>query len=190
MAGGHFSDDRLTGERSMKPEYTTVMDAGTPAFPTVPLIVVLAMPVLIFAFMHVAKGRKWQSATGAIKLLLWLIYLAYAPTVFYQYWTLWRDQSAAQQANRISVEAGQLAQASVDRAPHGLFVNTFQRFAVNGVAFQYQHQSLRYFDFLLPEPDLVALPLIDHAQVRITYRGDGEDKELLRFEIATRDMHD
>ena len=172
----------------MKSEYTTVLDAGTQTLPSVPLIVVLAVPVLILAFAHVAKAREWRSSTGPLKLFLWLVYLSYAPMVLYQYWTLWSDQSAAHDATRISVEAGRLDGPVVDRTPDGLFLNTNQRFTVNGVDFQYQHQSLRYLDFLLPQADLVALPLIYHAQVRITYRGEDGDRQLLRFEIATRDM--
>ena len=37
----------------------------------------------------------------------------------------------------------------------------------------------------MPEADLVALPLFQRAQVRVTYFGEGEDRRLLRFEIAT-----
>jgi hypothetical protein len=171
----------------MKPEYTTVMDAGTPVFPAVPLIVVVAMPVLIFAFMHVAKGRNWRSSRP-MKLGLWCLYLAYLPMVAVHYWTLWSDQSTARNATRMSVEAGPLDWPLVNRTPHGLFVDFNQGFTVNGVAFLYQHHSLRYLDFLLPSPELVALPLRMHAHVRITYRGDGDNRQLLKFEIATSDM--
>ena len=55
---------------------------------------------------------------------------------------------------------------------------------MNGVEFQYSHRSLRYFDFLVPQADLVPLPLFRSAQVRVTYLGDGENRQLLRFEIA------
>jgi hypothetical protein len=53
------------------------------------------------------------------------------------------------------------------------------------VEFVYNHRALRYLDFLVPQPDLVALPLFQRAQVRVTYFGEGEDRRLLRFEIAT-----
>jgi len=149
---------------------------------------VLAVPVLLLAFAHVAKARNWRSSTGPLKLFLWVVYLSYAPIVLYQYWTLWSDQTAAHEATRISVEAGRLDRAIIDQTPDGLFVETSQRFKVNGVDFQYRHQSLRYLDFLLPQADLVPLPLTDHPQVRITYRGEGDERQLLRFEVATRDL--
>ena len=51
---------------------------------------------------------------------------------------------------------------------------------------------MRFGDFLVPQADLVALPLFQRAQVRVTYFGEGEDRRLLRFEIATSvlDAHD
>ena len=172
----------------MKPEYTTVLDAGTVHWPSVPLIAVLAMPVLLLAFAHVAKARRWRSATGPLKLFLWVAYLSYAPMVLYQYWTLWTGQAAAQEANRVSVAAGPVATATVNQHPDGLFLETSQRFAVNGVNFEYRHQGLRYLDFLLPQADLVALPLAPQSQVRVTYRDVGDVRQLLRFEIATHDL--
>jgi hypothetical protein len=173
----------------MKSEYMTVLDAGTPHYPAVPLVVVLAMPVLLLAFAHVAKARRWRSATGPLKLFLWVAYLSYAPMVLYQYWTLWSGQASAQDATQISVAAGPVARPAIDQVPDGLFLETSQRFAVNGVDFQYRHQSLRYLDFLMPHTELVSLPLFDSAQVRITYRGEGDARQLLRFEIQDK-AHD
>lgn len=171
----------------MKSEYTTVLDAGTPIFPAIPLTAVLAMPVLMLAFAHVAKRRNWHSSAPA-QLVLWALYLSYLPMVAFHYWTLLTDQSTARNATQVSVEAGRLDWPHVNQTPDGLFVDVNQGFTVNGIEFLYQHQSLRYLDFLLPSPELVALPLRDHAHVRITYRGDGDDRQLLRFEIATRDL--
>ena len=169
----------------MTSEYMTVLDAAAPHYPAVPLIVVLAFPVLVLAFAHVAKARRWQTATRPLKLFLWLVYLTYAPTVLYQYWALWSGQSAARGATQVSVTAGPVDKAAVAEIPEGLFVATNQNFAVNGVDFQYRHETLRYLDFLLPHPELVSLPLFDRALVRVIYRGDGPDRQLLRFEVAT-----
>jgi hypothetical protein len=171
----------------MKSEYTTVLDAGTPVLPVVPLIVVLAMPVLLFAFGYVARQRSWRSS-GLVRLMLWGVYLSYLPMVAFHYWGLLSDQTTARNATQMSVEAGRLDWPTVSAMPHGLFVDVNQRFTVNGVEFLYRHHTLRYFGFLLPNTDLVALPLNMHAQVRVTYRGDGDDRQLLRFEIATRDL--
>jgi hypothetical protein len=172
----------------MESKYTTVLDAAVPQFPPVPLIVVLAVPVLLLAFAHVAKARDWRSSRGPLKPFLWVAYLSYAPTVLYQYWTLWNSQTLAQNATQVSVEAGRIDGPVVDQRPDGLFVETNQRFAVNGVDFEYRHQSLRYLDFLLPQADLITLPQVQHAQVRVTYRCEGEERQLLRVEIATRDL--
>ncbi len=171
----------------MKSEYTTVLDAGTPAFPAVPLIVVLAMPVLLLAFGYVAKSRSWRSS-GLARLMLWGVYLSYLPMVAFHYWSLLSDQSTVRNATLVSVEAGRLDWPTVRATENGLFLDVNQGFTVNGVEFQYRHHALRYFDFLLPSAKLVALPLQTNAQVRITYRGEGDDRELLRFEIATRDF--
>lgn len=168
----------------MKPDYTTVLDAGAAQLPPGPLIIVLAIPVLLLAFAHVARSRQWRSSGGPLQVALWVVYLSYAPMVVYQYWTLWHSKAAARDAMQMSIEAGPVDAAAIDRRPDGLFVEINQRFAVNGIDFEYRHQSLRYLDFLLPQTELVTLPLEQHAQVRITYRGEGGQKQLLRFEIA------
>jgi hypothetical protein len=172
----------------MTSEYTTVLDAGAAQLPPEPLVIVLAVPVLLLAFAHVAKAGGWRSAKGPLQLVLWAAYLSYAPMVLYQYWALWHSQTSAQDATRMSVAAGPVDAPAIDERPDGLFVETKQRFAVNGVDFEYRHQRLRYLDFLLPQADLVTLPLNRRAQVRITYRGEGEARQLLRFEIATSDL--
>ncbi|MEZ5833344.1 MAG: hypothetical protein R3D05_19390 [Dongiaceae bacterium] len=170
----------------MESKYTTVLDAGAASLPPEPLIIVLAIPVLLLAFAHVANGRSWRSAKGPLQLALWAAYLSYAPLVLYQYWDLWQNRTAARDATRFSIAAGPVDAAAVDQTPDGLFVETSQRFAVSGVNFDYRHQSLRYLDFLLPQADLVTLPLARHAEVRVTYRGEGAERQLLKFEIATR----
>ena len=169
----------------MESEYTTVLDAGTTRLPPEPLVIVLAVPVLLLAFAYAARTGKWRSAKGPFQLLLWVTYLSYAPTVLYEYWTMWQSRTTAQEATRFSVAAGPVVAGSVDQTPDGLFVETNQRFAVNGVNFEYRHQSLRYLDFLLPRADLVTLPLERHAQVRVVYRDQGDERQLLRFEVAT-----
>jgi hypothetical protein len=172
----------------MESKYTTVLDAGAVQIPPAPLYIVLAIPVLLLAFAYVAKARKWRSATGPVQVVLWAIYLSYAPAVLYQYWTLWHSRTVAREATRMSIEAGPVDTAAIDRNPDGLFVETSQRFAVNGVDFEYRHLRLRYLDFLLPQAEFVALPLDRHGRVRVTYRHDGDRKQLLRFEIAPEDL--
>jgi hypothetical protein len=172
------------GERSMKPSYTTVLDAGDVQLPSVPLAAVLAVPVLLVAVAYVAKARKWRLFGRPAQLAVWVLYLSYAPMVLYQYWGLWHGRSVARDAMQMSIEAGHLQDATIDRKPNGLFLQTTQRFEVNGVDFEYRHQELRYLDFLMPQAALINLPLAENAEVRVTYRRDDEQLQLLRFEIA------
>jgi hypothetical protein len=173
----------------MASEYTTVLDAGSGSLPALPLILMLAAPVLLLACLTVARARNWH-VSRPIKVALWAAYASYVPVVMFQYWNLWHTQQMARNATTMSVEAGRIDWSSVRQAPEGIFVATSQRFAVNGVEFQYSHRGLRYLDFMVPQPDLVALPLFRRAQVRVTYFGEGEERRLLRFEIATSDAND
>lgn len=171
----------------MASRYTTVLDAGSGGLPALPLVLMLATPVLMAACLHVAKARNWR-VSRPIKFALWGAYAFYVPVVMFPYWSLWDAQRSARNATAMSIEAGRLDWSTVRQAPEGIFVDTDQRFAVNGVEFQYSHRTLRYLDFLVPKADLVALPLFKKAQVRVTYLGEGEDRQLLRFEIATSDL--
>ena len=175
----------------MASEYTTVLDTGSGSLPALPLILMLAAPVLMLACLYVARARNWQ-VSHPIKLALWGAYASYVPVVVFQYWSVWDMQETARNATAMSVEAGRLDWSTVRQHPDGIFVDTDQRFAVNGVEFNYSHRALRVLDFIVPQADLVALPLFQRAQVRVTYLGEGEDRQLLRFEIATSvlDAHD
>jgi hypothetical protein len=168
----------------MASDYTTVMDAGSMSLPALPLILMLAAPVLMLACLYVAKARRWH-VSNPIKGALWAAYAVYAPVVLFQYWSLWDTQQMARNATAMSIEAGRLDWSNVHQAPEGIFVETNQQFAVNGVAFNYHHFSLPYLKYVVPQQDLVALPLFQRAQVRVTYLGEGSDRRLLRFEIAT-----
>jgi hypothetical protein len=168
----------------MASEYTTVLDAGSGSLPALPLILMLAAPVLMLACLHVAKARKWH-VSAPIKGALWAAYAVYVPVVMFQYWGLWDAQQSARNATAMSIEAGRLDWSKVGQAPDGLFVETDQRFAVNGVEFTYHHRALPYLKYVVPQEDLVALPLFQRAQVRVTYFGEGVDRRLLRFEIST-----
>jgi hypothetical protein len=168
----------------MASQYTTVLDTGSGTLPALPLVLMLAAPVLLLACFHVAKLRKWR-VSRPISLALCVTYAAYVPLVMIKYWSLWDTQQMARNATAMSVEAGRLDWSSVRQAPEGIFVDTSQRFAVNGVEFQYSHRSLRYLDFLVPQADLVSLPLFQRAQVRVTYLGEGQSRQLLKFEIST-----
>src|SRR5262245_57281034 len=114
----------------MASEYTTVMDASSGSLPALPLVLMVAAPVLLLACLYVAKARKWQ-VSNPIKGALWAAYAVYAPVALFQYWHLWDAQQSARNATVVSVEAGRLDWSKVGQAPDGLFVDTNQRFAVN-----------------------------------------------------------
>jgi len=44
----------------MASQYTTVLDTGSGTLPALPLVLMLAAPVLLLACFHVAKLRKWR----------------------------------------------------------------------------------------------------------------------------------
>ncbi len=142
----------------MASEYTTVMDAGSGSLPALPLVLMLAAPVLMLACLYVAKARKWP-VSSPIKGALWAAYAVYVPVVMFQYWSLWDAQQMARNATAMSVEAGRLDWSTVGQAPDGLFVDTSQRFAVNGVEFTYRHRALPYLKYVVPQENLVSLPL-------------------------------
>src|SRR5512134_817750 len=126
-------------ERSMASDYTTVMDAGSGSLPALPLILMLAAPVLMLACLHVAKARDWH-VSRPIRLALWAAYGSYVPVVMFQYWSLWDAQQTARNATAMSVEAGRLDWSSVQQAPEGIFVDTNPRFADTGAQFLSPHR--------------------------------------------------
>ena len=74
----------------MASEYMTVLDTGTRQLPAVPLIVMLAVPVLMLASPMSPRPAIGASSTGPLKLFLWTVYASRTvPTVMFQYWTLW-----------------------------------------------------------------------------------------------------
>ena len=100
----------------MASEYTTVLDTGSGSLPALPLILMLAAPVLLLACLYVAKAREWH-VSRPVKLALWGAYATYVPVVMFQYWSLWDTQQTARNATAMSVEAGRLDWSSVRRRP-------------------------------------------------------------------------
>ena len=86
----------------MASEYTTVLDTGSGSLPALPLILMLAAPVLMLACLFVAKAREWR-VSHPIKLALWAAYASYVPVVMFQYWSLWDAQQTARNATAMSV---------------------------------------------------------------------------------------
>src|SRR5919109_3155958 len=115
----------------MASDYTTVLDTGSGSLPALPLILMVAAPVLMLACLYVAKARNWQ-VSHPIKLALWTAYASYVPIVLFQYWSVWDMQQTARNATNMSVEAGRLDWAAGrQEAAVGVFFDTNQRLAVN-----------------------------------------------------------
>jgi len=103
----------------MASEYTTVLDTGSGSLPALPLILMLATPVLMLACLYVAKARNWH-VSHPIKISLWAAYASYVPMVMFQYWSVWDAQQTARNATAMSVEAGRLDWSTVGQAPDGI----------------------------------------------------------------------
>lgn len=168
-------------------DYTTVLNTGATELPLLPLILVLTLPIVIFAVTWMTRAQAMQ---GAVRIGLWSVYALYASMTAYQYWTQWNDRAAARQPDGTFVVAGVLDAPTVRQTQDGIFIDIHQRFAVKDVEIDYRRHMLRFAGFLLPQPELVALPLKYHAHVRITYREDGQERQLVKFEMAAHEWED
>ena len=172
----------------MNSEYTTVFDAGQQAIPLLPLLALALLPLLVLAVLYGARAMLGYAPQG-LKLTLWGLYAFHALAVAFGYGSLWQERVAARDAPDAIVETGRLLDSQGRGSISGIFVDATQRFTVNGVTLVYKHRDLLAIGFLFPNFEVVALPLIHKAHVRITYRGEGDDRQLLRFEIASAHLN-
>ena len=101
---------------------------------------------------------------------------------------MWQNQSAAQDSANATVVEGRLADAWVRQKEHSKTTDIYQHFTVRGIEFLQHNRQRSFLDFLIPRAKTPALPLIEGAQVRITYRGEGAHRTILKFEIAAADL--
>jgi hypothetical protein len=132
-----------------------------------------------------------ESAVGNVsRRLKWSVWIGssvYAFFVVAGYWQTWQGADDALLDARV-VE-GKLADGERFQKKTGRRTWTsYQRFTVNGVEFEERDASRSIVDSLLPWVSVPTLPLIDDARVRIIYRDDGRDRDLLKFEIARADL--
>lgn len=168
----------------MAGEYTTVFDLGQQAMPLLPLGLLALLAVFIAGLLFAAKRRIGRG----LALTLCGSYLSYAAAVGFGYWSIWQQQAVARNPAAVVVEIGRIQEPQVRGEGSGLYLDVHQRFTVNDEAFDYAHRSIRVIDFLFPNVEPVPLPLVHKAHVRVTYRGEGADRQVLKFEIATADL--
>ncbi len=168
-------------------DYQTVYDASVRVFQTEPAVVILLGPIFIFVCLYLGKLRRGHVPRSA-KLYMWGAYLFYSVVAAGSYYQMWQDQSAAQDSANMTVVEGRLANAWVRRKEHSKSTDIYQHFTVRGIEFLQHNRQRNFLDFLIPRAKTPALPLIEGAQVRITYRGEGQDRTILKFEIAAADL--
>lgn len=173
----------------MTGDYTTILDLGQQPIPLTPLGLLIFLALLVTGLLYAARRLAGRIAPG-LALTLWAAYLFHAGAVGLGYWSLWRQQAAARDPAAVVIEIGRIAAPQVHGENGGVYRDTHQRFTVNGETFDYTHRSVRGVGFLFPNVEPVPLPLIHAAHVRVTYRGKGEDRQVLKFEIATADLTD
>lgn len=173
----------------MTGDYTTILDLGEQAVPLLPLALVAVLALLVAGLLFAAK-RLTGRLPPSVALTLWGAFLFHAGVVGFGYWSLWRQQAAARDPAAVVVEIGRIAAPQIRGESGGVYLDLRQRFTVNGETFDYAHRRIRGVGFLFPNVETIPLPLIQQAHVRVTYRGKGEDRQVLKFEIATADLAD
>ncbi len=169
----------------MGSDYATVLDAGAATLPILLLVLVLLVPAILIAVFFLAKARGLHPSI-AVTVIVSALCVTWMGLVVIQYWTLWDARQAARAATNVSVEMGKLKLRASRQEPNGIFLDTRQRFAVAGIEFEYHHRALRFLPFLVPQTELVVLPLFQGAPLRITYGNEGVQRRLLKFEIAKK----
>jgi hypothetical protein len=168
-------------------DYTLVFDAGQQDLPLLPLAALALLLLLVLLLLAATRTRRGYVPQGW-KLTLWGVYMFHVVAVFYGYGALWHQRDLARDPTGAVTEIGRIAEPQGRGNTSGIFLDAVQRFSVNDQAVVYRNRSLRALGFLYPHFDPVPLPLINKAHVRVTYRGQGDERELVRFEIAATDL--
>lgn len=171
----------------MSNDYTLVFDAGQQELPLLPLAALALLLLIVLVFLVVLRTMRGHVPQG-MKQTIWGIYLFHLAAVVYGYGALWHQRDLARDPTGAVTEIGRIAEPQGRGHTSGLFLDAVQRFTVNDQPVVYRNRSLRALGFLYPHFDPVPLPLIHKAHVRVTYRGEGDERELVRFEIAAADL--
>jgi len=171
----------------MSGEFQIIYDASAPGFKFAPLLVVCALAVVFtacFRFVEAVVGE----VSRKIKVITWGGLMLYALLVSAGYWAAWQQRNDALNATDARIVDGNLTDGWRRTTLHRRSTTTYQHFTVNGVEFVERDLAKSLEDFLFPLVNLPPLPLIENAHVRVTYRGDGEHRTILKFEIAAADL--
>ena len=171
----------------MNIEYQVIYDVRVQAYQLGPLLVVLGFPIFILFCLAIARWRRRFVPTRT-KVFMWGAYLFYAALVGHSYWDLVARQSAASDLAKFETVEGRLRDGWAKTKSDSKTMTLYQHFTVQGVEFLQENRRRRFTDFMIPRRHIPVFPLIEGARVRITYRGEGANREILRFEIAERDL--
>lgn len=176
------------GADTIDAEYQVIYDAAAPAFKLVPALLVLNNPIALagcFYAVEAAAGRCSRS----LKWAVWSGFVVYALLVAAGYWETWQSARDARAGTGARVVEGALTDGqTVYRQTSRRTWGAFQRFTVNGVAFEERDWSRELIDALLPHVGAPTLPLIEGAHLRVTYRDGRHHRTILKFEIAAADL--
>jgi hypothetical protein len=164
-------------------DYQLIYDASAPGFQLAPALFVVLFPIVFaacFYFVESLAGR----VSLRIKVLTWGGYGLYALIVVAGYWMTWQSRSDALNVTDAKVVVGNLADGWVRTKVQRRHTETYRHFTVKGIEFLQRDRGTTMIDSLFPSTDPPALPLIEGARVRVTYHGEGEDRTILKFEIA------
>lgn len=171
----------------MSGEYQLIYDARVQAYQLAPILVVLAGPIFVALCLAVGKWRRGFIPMRT-KLFMWGAYAFYAVVVCGNYWDLFEHQSEISKLANVEVVEGRLTDGWAKTKSHSKTVSIYQHFKVRGIEFLHENRRRGFTDFMMPRREIPIFPLIDGAQVRITYHGEGPEREIIRFEIAASDL--
>jgi hypothetical protein len=167
--------------------YEIVFDAGARVFELRPILMLIGMPVFIVLVLVIGKWQR-GSVPGGAKTAMWGAYALYLGVVSLSYFGIWREQSEAADRTDARVVEGRVADSWMRTKARHKITDIYQHFTVKGIEFLQTDRERNFMDFLFPHRLFIRLPIDEGARVRITYRGRGSERTILRFEIAAEDM--
>jgi hypothetical protein len=171
----------------MSDEYQLIYDARLQAYQFSPILIVLFSPIFIFVCLTIGKWRM-GSVPMRTKLFMWGAYAFYAVVVCHAYWDLIQHQAEISKLANVEVVEGPLTDGWAKTKSQSKTLTLYQHFQVRGVEFLHENRRRGFTDFMMPRREIPIFPLVDGAHVRITYHGEGTEREIIRFEIAANDL--
>lgn len=171
----------------MNDGYQLIYDARVQAYQLTPIVIVLISPFFVGACLALGKWRRGFVPLRT-KLFMWGACAFYATTVVYTYWDLIQSQRAISNLTQVEVVEGHLKDGWAKTKSSSRTTALYQHFTVGGIEFLHENRRRGFTDFMMPRRKIPNFPLIEGARVRITYHGEGAEREIIRFEIAASDL--